>query len=132
MDDARATRIIGEAVPDVVAVYRFGSTIRGEEHTASDVDLAVLAAGPLDPVRRFALQEELAVALRRDVDLVDLRRASTVMAMQVVSTGTPIFVGDPAEQERFADYVFASYVRFNEERRAILQQALREGTIHGR
>lgn len=132
MDDARATRIIREAVPGVVAVYRFGSTIRGEERADSDVDLAVLAVAPLDPVARFALQEELAVALRQNVDLVDLRRASTVMAMQVVSTGATIFVGDRPEQERFADYVFASYARLNEERRAILQQALREGTIHGR
>jgi len=132
MDDARATRIIREAVPDVVAVYRFGSTIRGDERADSDVDLAVLAAAPLDPVQRFALQEELAIALRRNVDLVDLRRASTVMAMQVVSTGKPICVVDRAAHELFADYVFASYARLNEERRAILQQALREGTIHGR
>lgn len=132
MDDARATRIIREALPDVVAVYRFGSTIRGEERADSDVDLAVLAAAPIDPLQRFALQEELAIALRRNVDLVDLRRASTVLAMQVVSTGEPIFIEDRVEQERFADYVLASYARLNEERRAILQQALREGTIHGR
>lgn len=132
MDDARATRTIREAVPDVVAVYRFGSTVCGHERADSDVDLAVLAATPLDPVQRFALQEELAVALRRNVDLVDLRRASTVMAMQVVSTGEPIFIGNPVEQERFADYVFTSYARLNEERRAILQQVLLDGTIHGR
>lgn len=130
MDDARATRMIREAVPDVVAVYRFGSTIRGEELADSDVDLAILAAAPLDPVQRFSLQEEL--ALRRDVALVDLRRASTVMAMQVVSTGKPICVVDRTAHELFADCVFASYARLDEERRAILQQALREGTIHGR
>jgi len=132
MDDARATGIIREALPDVVAVYRFGSTIRGEERAESDVDLAVLASAPLDPVRRFELQEQLAVALRRDVDLVDLRRASTVMAMQVVSTGEPIGVLDLIEKDRFEDYVFGAYARLNEERRAILQQVLRDGTVHGR
>jgi predicted nucleotidyltransferase len=132
MDDARAVQILREALPDVVAVYRFGSTLRGGERVDSDVDLAVLAASPLDPVRRFELQEELAIALRRDVDLVDLRRASTVMAMQVVSTGEPIGVLDPVEKERFEDYVFGAYARLNEERREILQQVLRDGTVHGR
>jgi hypothetical protein len=78
------------------------------------------------------LREALPVALRRDVDLVDLRRASTVMAMQVVSTGEPIGVLDPVEKERFEDYVFGAYARLNEERRAILQQVLRDGTVHGR
>jgi uncharacterized protein len=75
MKDTEATAIIRQAVPDLTAVYRFGSTVAGGEHRASDVDLAFLAARPLDPVRRFEIQERLAVALRRDVDLVDLRAA---------------------------------------------------------
>lgn len=132
MDDARAIEVIREAVPDFVAVYRFGSTVRGEQRGDSDVDLAVLAPSRLDPVARFDLQERLAIALRRDVDLVDLRRASTVMAMQVVSRGEPIAIGDAVEQERFEDHVFGAYARLNEERREILQQILRDGTVHGR
>lgn len=132
MDDARAIEVIREAVPDFVAVYRFGSTARGEERADSDVDLAVLTPRGLDPVARFALQEQLAITLRRDVDLVDLRRASTVMAMQVVSRGRPIATGDAVERGRFEDHVFGAYARLNEERREILQQIVRDGTVHGR
>lgn len=132
MDDALVTALLRDAIPEVVAVYRFGSTATGGQRPDSDVDLAVLAPSPLDPVRRFELQEQLAVALRCDVDLVDLRRASTVMAMQVVSTGKTIAVFDAAEQERFEDYVFGSYARLNEERREILRQVLKEGSVHGR
>jgi len=66
----------------------------------------VLAPRRLDPVERFDLQERLAIALRRDVDLVDLRRASTVMAMQVISRGEPIATRDAHERERFEDHVF--------------------------
>jgi len=132
MDDARAIEVIRETVPDFVAVYRFGSTVRGEQRADSDVDLAVLAAVALDPVARFDLQERLAVALRRDVDLVDLRRASTVMAMQVISHGEPIATGDALERERFEDHVFGAYARLNEERRDILRQVFRDGTVHGR
>ena len=132
MNDAEAVRIIRDAIPDVVAVYRFGSTVEGGTHAASDVDLAFLAPRPLDPVRRFELQERLAVALRRDIDLIDLRAASTVMRMQVVSRGVVLAVLDPPEKERFETYTYASYARLNEERKSILEQVTREGTVYGR
>lgn len=132
MDYGGAARIIREVVPDVVAVYRFGSTVGGQNHAESDVDLAFLPRAPLDPLRRFELQERIAVVLRRNVDLVDLRAVSTVMQMQVVSTGETLAVFDQTERERFEMYVYSSYARLNEERKAILEQVLREGTVHGR
>ena len=132
MNDAEAIHIIREAVPDVIAVYRFGSTVSGQIHPESDVDLAFLASQPLEPVRRFELQEKLATALHRDVDLVDLRAASTVMRMQVISQGTLLFASGAGEADRFADYVYSDYARLNEERKAILEQVRREGTVYGR
>jgi hypothetical protein len=83
-------------------------------------------------MRRFTLQEDLALALGRAVDLVDLMAAATVMRMQVVSGGLPIGVFDGPAKERFETYVYSAYARLNEERRAILEQVRREGTIHGR
>jgi predicted nucleotidyltransferase len=132
MGQEEAVRLICEAVPQVVAIYRFGSTVEGTTHRDSDVDLALLARAPLESARRFELQERLALALRCNVDLVDLRAASTVMRMQVISTGEVMAVLDRAETERFETYVYSSYARLNEERKAILEQVLREGTVHGR
>ena len=132
MDDAAAIRIINEAIPDAIAIYRFGSSVTGETHPGSDVDLAVLAPRPLPPLERFDLQERLASALGRSVDLLDLRSATTVMRMQVVSKGRLLATGDAAETGRFEDYVFSSYARLNEERKEILEQVLREQTVYGR
>ena len=132
MNDAEAVRLIREAVDDVIAVYRFGSSVAGEDRPDSDVDLAFLAPCPLDPMKRFELQERLAVALGRNVDLVDLRSASTVMRMQVVSKGVVLATVEPEERDRFEDYVYSSYTRLNEERRAILERVLQERTVHGR
>ena len=132
MNDATVIRIVREAIPDVIAIYRFGSTVSGQTHAESDVDLAFLAPRALAPVPRFELQERLAVALGRDVDLLDLRAASTVMRMQVIAHGRALFVADVREAERFADYAFSAYARLNEERREILDQVRREGTVYGR
>ena len=120
-----------QALGDAVAVYRFGSSAAGVTHRASDVDVAVLAASPLRPTERFDLQEQVASRLGRDVDLVDLRSASTVMAMQVVSTGEVLFDGAPAARGAFEDRIFSSYARLNEERRGILERIAAEGSVYG-
>ena len=132
MNDAEAIRIIRGEIPDVIAIYRFGSTVLGPTHGESDIDLAVLAPVPLDPLRRFELQERLAVVLRRNVDLVDLRAASTVMRMQVVSQGVLLRAFDASAQESFEDHTYSAYARLNEERKEILEQVRREGTVYGR
>ena len=62
---------------------------------------------------------------------VDLARASTVMRMQVVSTGSLLEAIDGAAQERFEDLTYSAYARLNEERREILEQIRREGRVHG-
>ncbi|HYC55223.1 MAG TPA: nucleotidyltransferase domain-containing protein [Candidatus Binatia bacterium] len=129
-EDAVISDALTASVKDLVAVYRFGSTVSGQQHSDSDVDVAVLGRTPLDPLERFQLQEELALRLHRDVDLVDLRRASTVMRMQVVSTGLCFLVADETERDRFEDYVFAAYARLNEERRGILDQIRRDGRVY--
>jgi len=116
----------------VQAIYRFGSSVPGTDTPESDVDLAVLAPRPLGAATRFDLQERLADTLRRPVDLIDLRETSTVMAMQVVSTGVVIHEGDAAARGSFEDRTYSGYARLNEERRGILERIATEGTVYGR
>jgi predicted nucleotidyltransferase len=117
-------------VSGLTAVYLFGSSETGGAHAASDLDLAVLSSAPLDPVSRWELQGDLSECAGRAVDLVDLRWASTVMRMQVVSTGRLLLSTDQAEVDRFEMYVYADYCRLNEERKAILDDIKRRGRIH--
>jgi uncharacterized protein len=131
-DDELIVSLLRERVPNLIAVYRFGSTVDRQTHPRSDVDVAVLARDILSPLDRFDLQECLAIRLGCDVDLVDLRRASTVMRMQVISTGRLLAAFEPGEQEAFEDLTFSAYARLNEERREILEQIRRDGRVHGR
>ncbi len=129
--DAAAVEAIRTALPDVVAVFRYGSTAAGVDRPDSDVDLAVLASAPVPALTRFDLQERLASLLRRPVDLVDLKTASTVMAMQVLANG--LLLLDVAEEVRgeFEDRVFSAYASLNEERRGILERIAAEGSVYG-
>jgi predicted nucleotidyltransferase len=126
------TDTLREAIPDCQAIYRFGSWGSDAERSDSDIDLAILPVTPLDPVQRWDLAQKLASLARRDVDLVDLLRASTVLRMQVVANGQRLYTADFNVVEQFEDTVFSSYVRLNEERRGILDDVRQRGNIHGK
>jgi predicted nucleotidyltransferase len=115
----------------MLALYNFGSRAQGTARPDSDVDLAVLTSVPLSDVRRFTLAQELAVQLHCDVDLVDLRRASTVMRMQVLSTGACLVAVDERARQEFEMYAYADYARLNEERREIVKGIAQRGTVYG-
>lgn len=117
---------------DVIAVYRFGSTVSAATHRDSDIDVAVLTRERLSADSRFDLQERLAAALGHDVDLVDLGVTSPVLAIQIVAAGQVLYDGDSEARGLFEDRVFGAYARLNEERRGILDRIVAEGTVYGR
>ncbi len=130
MNDTALIEFARQAIPDLIALYRFGSQAKGNARPDSDVDLAVLARHPIPALRRFELAQELAAQLHRDVDLVDLRSASTVMRMQVISTGECLFTVSDRLQGEFEDLVYSTYARLNEERREILNDVRTRGSVY--
>lgn len=122
---------IKSELPGMVAVYRFGSWGTPDERPDSDVDMAVLMTAPIPTVERWELAQRLAVIAGRDVDLVDLRGASTVLAAQVVSSGERLYCANSDLCEEFEDRAYAAYARLNEERRTILQDIRARGSVHG-
>jgi predicted nucleotidyltransferase len=131
MDDPALIEYLRKSVPELIALYRFGSQAKGTARPDSDVDLAVLARDPIPAIRRFELAQELAIQLHRDVDLVDLRSASTVMRMQVISTGTCLDAPDEPARREFEMYAYSDYARLNEERRDILKRIAASGVVYG-
>lgn len=93
---------VRNAVPNLIALYRFGSYAQGTATPASDVDIAILAHQALLPSALF-VQQRLAVLLHKEVDLIDLHAAPTVLRMQVLSTGECIFSGMGSETSPFTN-----------------------------
>ena len=119
------------AVPGLIAVYLFGSAARGQRRQESDVDVAVLARHPLAPETRWTLQERLADQLHSDVDLVDLRTASTVMRAQVLASDRVLYEADTTVRQRFEMHTLSMYADLNETRAAILKDIHRRGQVYG-
>jgi predicted nucleotidyltransferase len=130
VDDTALVEYIKKSVPGLIALYRFGSQAKGTARPGSDVDLAALSRVTLSELCRFELAQELATQLHRDVDLVDLRSASTLMRMQVISTGECLFKVCDQLQGEFEDLVYSTYARLNEERREILNEVRTRGSVY--
>lgn len=74
--------------------FVFGSFGTPGFRDQSDLDLAVDFGRSLDSDERFDLVSRLAETAGRPVDLVDLRNADPIIAMQVLETGRPFLVHD--------------------------------------
>jgi predicted nucleotidyltransferase len=118
--------------PGALAIYQFGSFGTAGEHPASDLDLAILPVAPLSPVVRWEAAQKIAQMAGRDVDMVDLLSASTVMRLQVVARGRRLYSANEYQVSDFEDRAFSDYARLNEERRGILKDIQERGRVYGR
>ena len=126
----KIVNIIRQQLPDVKAIYLFGSVVSGLSNKDSDVDIAILPNKALSSIERWQIAEEIAYTLKKDIDLIDLRQASTVLQFQIISTGTCIYSSDNYNQNIFEDFVYASYIRFNDERKDLLKDIQQRGRIY--
>lgn len=122
---------VRRVLPDSDVIYVFGSRARGDARADSDLDLAVLLAAPLTPLRRFQAQRELSVALGLDVDLVDLRDASSVLRSEVVNSGQRVFARDPDGTLDFEARVIGEYAALLEATRDIRSAIRDRARVHG-
>ncbi len=121
--------------PQVQAVYLFGTYGTEHERPGSDVDIAVLLStedarqsGSLTWSGLHVVLEQL---LGKDIDLINLRRASTVLQKEVIFAGRRIFCTDRYAAEEFEMLVLSFYQKLNEERAEILAVGLRSGRFIG-
>lgn len=127
----RATRdAVLRVLPETEALYVFGSRARGDSRADSDLDLAVLTAEALDPMRRFDAQRELSAVLDCDVDLIDLRCASSVLRSEVVNGGIRLFQRDPQQALEFEARVLGEYAELLDATRALREDIRQRGSVY--
>jgi len=112
------------------ALWVFGSRATGNARVDSDWDLAALFQSRPDPVELFGSRGELELLSGVPIDIVDLDRASPVLARQVVKYGHLVL-----EQNRLRRINFVSHLPGRYEDVCIIrrkaEQALVERIRHG-
>lgn len=121
---------IKKAFPTVQGVYLFGSFAKGEETKESDLDIAVLLEKSAGSVILWNIAQNIACKIQRDVDLIDLLAASTVFRFQIISAAKKIDNQNPKSCDSFEDLTWSMYLRFNEERKELLEDIKNRGRIY--
>lgn len=120
-----------ENIPQLLAVYAFGSQISGEANSESDLDLAVLVAGYCDPLVLFDVANNIASIVACDVDLVDLRAASTVMQYQIITKGERWWVAD-TQAALYETVILSEKTELDTARAGLLSDIHQRGSVYGR
>lgn len=123
-------QILRARVPNLLAIYAFGSRVHGTATPDSDLDLAVLVAGYADPLALFDLASELADTAGCDVDLLDLRAASTVMQYQIITGGERWWALD-VQAGLFEAAVLSEKTALDTARAGLLRDIQERGRVYG-
>ena len=118
-------------VPDPLAVYAFGSRIRGGAGSQSDLDVAILVAGYAEPLVLWELSGDLADLAGCQVDLLDLRAASTVMQHQILTTGERWRAGG-GQAALYEAAILSAQTELDTARAGLLGDIRKRGSVYGR
>ena len=123
--------LLRSSLSGLLAVYAFGSRVRGTAGPGSDLDLAVLVEGYVEPMSLFDLSGELSDVSGCPVDLLDLRAASTVMQYQVITGGVCWWHRD-AIAALYEAAILSEKTALDTARAGLLEDIQKEGTVYGR
>jgi predicted nucleotidyltransferase len=107
--------VVRRGVPDIDAIYLFGSVATGRTRPGSDVDVALLLSPgrTLSPGGLLATMAELESLTHRTVDLSVLNtQTQLVHAKEVVTTGVCLFARSEDRIRAFEMQVLSEYARF--------------------
>ena len=76
------------------------------------------------------MEQQAALLLNLDVDLIDLRTPTTVFQAQIVGTGKLLVNGDPARVAEFQMRVLKDYALLNDERACIFKAIEERGSMY--
>lgn len=125
--------VIAENLSKLLSPYvliLFGSAAKGTMNPDSDIDIAFLSDRSFSPYELFLAAQTLAEQLGREVDLVDLNQASTVMRAQIIGTGKVLVDREPSRRKDFFIRSFKEYALLNEEREPILKRLEERGSLY--
>jgi uncharacterized protein len=121
--------LINKINPSFIIV--FGSYAKGNIHKNSDIDIAFFHEDSiLTSYDIFIVAQELADILNMEVDLVNLRTASTVFKSQIYTTGMIIYSKDDTLLQKQQMTALSMYAKLNEEREEILKNINESGCIY--
>ncbi len=90
----RTIKSVVSGYPSVVLAILFGSMARDRTRNDSDLDIAIASSTPLTVQTHLAIIENMALAVGRPVDLIDLDRTHNPLLRQILTKGRKVLCHD--------------------------------------
>jgi predicted nucleotidyltransferase len=101
----------------------FGSYQTEYFNRDSDIDIAFLSSGALDPEQRYRLLEELIIFHRKsEIDLVDLKKADPVLRYEIAVHGKVFYEQETNLFDRYALF----YIKRYYELKPVIQEEMKQ------
>jgi predicted nucleotidyltransferase len=110
---------------DIALVFLFGSFVKGDITSFSDLDIAIFFTGTINFYRINDLREDISEMLGVEVDIVVLNNASPVIKMQVLKKGTLLINKDQQAYNKFFVNTVKEYDDLKRTRKEIEEKILR-------
>lgn len=123
--------LLQKNLPNLLAIYAFGSRIQGTAGPGSDLDLAVLVAGYAAPLVLWELAGDVADVAGCPVDLLDFRAASTVMQYQIITTGVCWWACD-TQAALYEAMILSEKTQLDSARAGLMADIQQRGVVYGR
>lgn len=124
-------KTISDRLPLTTAIYLYGSVVTEMFRADSDVDIAVLILEPLTVDDVIYFKNNLGLLLRRDIDLLDMRRASVEMAFSVLRSSIQIFSADLLLVGLYETALMSMWSDLQIDRREIVEDIAKRGHVYG-
>ncbi len=108
----------------LLGIVLYGSQASGYATARSDIDLAVFISGKTSQQLLWDTAQELACHFGKDVDLIDLKDATTVLQKEVCQHGVWLEKIDAMACDLFETHVFSKYQQLEDDRRPIINDLL--------
>lgn len=108
-------------------VILFGSAASNKMRPDSDIDIAFLSMRKTGEYETFMLAQELSGMIGREIDLVDMDRASSVFRVQILGKGMTVYNSDDYKSSLFKIRALKDYAILNEERQCIIDKIKERG-----
>ncbi len=112
--------LVNELSPKLI--YIFGSIVANRVRDDSDIDIAILTEKKIDEYQLYMVSQQLADKLKREVDIVDLKDASTIFKAEIIKNGKLIYNSDNLGKMYYQLEVLRDYTFLNERRQEIIDK----------
>ena len=116
--------------PDILLVFLFGSVVKNNVHSESDIDIAILFERDISIDQILKIEDDLTSLLQNMSYIVNLNRSSPIIKMQVLRTGKKIFERKPRVYSKFFVRTLNEYDDLKRVR-SVNEKKILRGRIYG-